>query len=165
MYALNRDKYYMVKLYKDYESIDNIENKLNYLNKMYELINKYKKSNQFKSIDQKNQRLRGALKVYNELSKRYKTEYLENINNYDPDQKRKYDYKNLKNLSSKDLFGGVDLSWINDNRLYETSKKDVYDIIRRGNRSNEIEYIANFLDNIENEYIKNKKEAQKGLDI
>ena len=81
------------------------------------------------------------------------------------DQQKKYDYKNLKNLPTKDLFGGTDLSWVNDNRLYETIKKDVYDMIRKGNRSKELESIANFLDEIDNEYIKNKEDTRKGLNI
>ena len=81
------------------------------------------------------------------------------------DQQKKYDYKNLKNLPAKDLFGGTDLSWVNDNRLYETIKKDVYDMIRKGNRSKELESIANFLDEIDNEYIKNKEDTRKGLNI
>ena len=55
--------------------------------------------------------------------------------------------------------------WVNDNRLYETIKKDVYDMIRKGNRSKELEYIANFLDEIDNEYIKNKEDTRKGLNI
>ena len=81
------------------------------------------------------------------------------------DQQKKYDYKNFKNLLARDLFGGADISWINDDRLYETIKKDVYDMIKKGNRSKEIEYTSNFLDEIDNEYIKNKKDVRKGLNI
>ena len=166
LYALNRDKYHMVKLYRDYELMgDNIDDKFNYLNKVYELINKYKNSDKLKTIDQKNQHLSAALKVYNNLSNSYKTEYFENIKNYDENQQKMYNYKNLKNLPAKDLFGGIDISWIDNNRLYEIIKKDVYDMIRKGNRSKELEYIVNFLDEIDNEYIKNKKDAQKGLKI
>ena len=73
LYALNRDKYYMVKLYKEYEIMDNnIDDKFNYLNKIYESINEYKNSDKFKNIDKKNQHLSAALKVYNDLSNRYK---------------------------------------------------------------------------------------------
>ena len=79
--------------------------------------------------------------------------------------KKKYNYENFKNLSAKDLFGGINLLWVNDNRLYEIIKKDVYDMIKKGNRSEELRYIANFLDEIDNEYIKNKEEAREGLNI
>ena len=72
----------MVKLYKNYELMDDFKNKFRFLNKIYELINGYKNSDKFKNIDQKNQRLIATLKVYNNLSDRYKTEYLENIKNY-----------------------------------------------------------------------------------
>ena len=131
LYALNRDRTKMLKIYKNYELMDDTENKFKYLDKVYELINEYKNSDKFKSIDKKNQRLGAALKVYNNLSNRYKTKYLENIKDYDENQQKKYNYKNLKNLLAKDLFGGVDLSWIGDNRLYETIKKDVYDMIKK----------------------------------
>ena len=57
------------------------------------------------------------------------------------------------------------MSWIADNGLYEIIKKDGYDMIRKGNRSEELSSIANFLDEIDNEYIKNKEDAQEGLDI
>ena len=56
-----------------------IDNKFNYLNKIHELINKYKNSDKFKTIDKKNQRLSAALKVYNNLSDRYKIEYLKTL--------------------------------------------------------------------------------------
>ena len=79
LYALNRDKYHMVKLYRDYKLMGDIENKYEYLNKIYELINEYKNSDKFKTIDQKNQRLSAALKVYNNLSDRYKIEYLKTL--------------------------------------------------------------------------------------
>ena len=65
---------------------------------------------------------------------------------------------------AKDLFS-INLSWIDDNGLYEIIKKDVYDMIRKGNRSEEFGYIVNFLDEISNEYIQNKKDARKGLNI
>ena len=69
----------MVKLYRDYELMGDIDNKFNYLNKIHELINKYKNSDKFETIDKKNQRLSAALKVYNNLSDRYKIEYLKTL--------------------------------------------------------------------------------------
>ena len=40
LYALNRDKYQMAEIYKNYELMgDNVDDKFNYLNKIYELIN------------------------------------------------------------------------------------------------------------------------------
>ena len=89
LYALNRDKTKMLKIYKKYELMDNIENKFKYLDKVYELINEYKNSGKFKSIDQKNHRLGAALKVYNNLLDRDKTEHLENIKDYDENQQKK----------------------------------------------------------------------------
>ena len=133
----------MVKLYKNYELMDDFENKFRYLNKIYELINEYKNSDKFKNIDQKSQLLIAALKVYINLSDRYKTEYLENIKNYGTEQQKKYDNKNLKNLLVKDLLS-INLSWIDDNRLYEIIRKDVYDMLKKGNMSQELSYIAHF---------------------
>ena len=64
----------------------------------------------------------------------------------------------------KDLLS-INLSWIDDNRLYEIIRKDVYDMLKKGNMSHELSYIAHFKDDIENEYIKNKKKAWEKLNV
>ena len=163
-YALNRDRHQMVKLYKNYELMDDIENKFKFLDKVYELINEYKNSDKFESIDKKNQCLSAALKVYNNILNRYKIEYLENIEDYDKEQKIKYDYKNLKDLSAKDLFS-VDLSWIDDNELFKNIKEEVFDRYKKDNKSPEPLSIVNYLDMIDNEYIKDRADTQKEITI
>ena len=51
--------------------------------------------------------------------------------------------------------GPIDLSWMNDPRLYEEISQDVFARYKKGKDSFELFTIQTFLDNINDEYIKN----------
>ena len=55
--------------------------------------------------------------------------------------------------------GSIDLSWMHDPVLYEEISQDVFSRCNKDKYSNELESIQTFLDNINEEYIKNKKDA------
>ena len=57
--------------------------------------------------------------------------------------------------------GSIDLSWMNDPELYEEISQDVFALYNKDKDSNELLSIQSFLDNINDEYIKNKKDAWK----
>ena len=76
--------------------------------------------------------------------------------------KKNYDYKNLNNILLGEIFD-LNLSWINDYKLYQNVRQDVFDMYKKDKESPELLSIANCLDNIANEYIKNKKDARKEL--
>ena len=53
----------------------------------------------------------------------------------------------------------IDLSWMYNPHLYDEINQDVFARYNKDKHSNELESIQTFLDNITNEYIKNKKDA------
>ena len=53
--------------------------------------------------------------------------------------------------------GSIDLSWMNDPVLYDEISQDVFSKYNKNKDSNELLSIQSFLDNINEEYIKNKK--------
>ena len=55
--------------------------------------------------------------------------------------------------------GSIDLSWMNDPKLYEEISQDVFARYNKDKDSFELLSIQTFLDNINNEYVKNKKDA------
>ena len=55
----------------------------------------------------------------------------------------------------------IDVTWINDPKLFNKINKDVTDRYLKDKKSSELSYIQSFLDDINNEYIKNKKDAFK----
>ena len=55
--------------------------------------------------------------------------------------------------------GSIDLSWMHDPVLYDEISQDVFSKYNKDKYSNELESIQTFLDNINEEYIKNKKDA------
>ena len=57
--------------------------------------------------------------------------------------------------------GSIDLSWMHDPELYEEISQDVFARYNKDKYSLELLSIQNFLDNMNNEYIKNKKDAWK----
>ena len=73
---------------------------------------------------------------------------------------KKYDYKNFNDLTDDKIFN-TDLSWMYNLQLYDEISQDVFARYNKDNNSNELLSIQNFLDNITNEYIKNKKDAWK----
>ena len=55
--------------------------------------------------------------------------------------------------------GSIDLSWMHDPELYEEISQDVFGRYNKDKDSNELLSIQSILDNINDEYIKNKKDA------
>ena len=72
--------------------------------------------------------------------------------------KKKYDYKNFNDLADDKIFD-IDLSWMYNPQLYDEISQNVFTRYNKDKHSNELGSIQNFLDNITNEYIKNKKDA------
>ena len=152
-------------MYKNYSLLSSIKDKFSFINKFYDKIKDFKNSGVLNdNIDKKNRVLNVTLTTYKNLLNAYKSEYLENIENYDKELQEKYDYKNLKYILAKDLLN-LNLSCINDNKLYQNVREDVFDRYKKDNKSPELLSIANFLDKIDNEYIKNKKDAREELNI
>ena len=71
---------------------------------------------------------------------------------------KKYDYKNFNDLTHDKIFN-IDLSWMYNPQLYDKFSLDVVARYHKDKHSNELLSIQTFLDNITNEYIKNKKDA------
>ena len=71
---------------------------------------------------------------------------------------KKYDYKNLNDLTDDKNFS-IDLSWMYNPKLYDEISQYVSYTYNKDKNSNELKSIQTFLDNITNEYIKNKKDA------
>ena len=97
-------------------------------------------------------------KVYNNLLDRYKNEYFEQYKQYNEEWKKKYDYKNFNDLTDDKIFI-IDLSWMYNLQLYDKISQEVVARYNKDKHSNELLSIQTFLDNITNEYIKNKKDA------
>ena len=72
----------------------------------------------------------------------------------------KNDYKNFNDLTDDKIFN-IDLSWMYNPQLYDEISQDVFARYNKDNNSNELLSIQNCLENITNEYIKNKKDAWK----
>ena len=122
----------------------------------------YKKIENFKNDDNilGDNILNNTSKVYNNLLDRYKDEYFEKYKQYNEEWKKKYDYQNFNDLTDDKIFN-IDLSWMNNPQLYDEFSQDVVARYNKDKDSNELLFIQNFLDNITNEYIKNKKDAWK----
>ena len=101
-------------------------------------------------------------KVYNNLLDRYKDEYFEQYKQYKEEWEKKYDYKNFNDLADDKIFN-TNLSWMYNPQLYDEISQDVFARYNKDKYSNELLSIQNFLDNITNEYIKNKKDARKKI--
>ena len=59
------------------------------------------------------------------------------------------------------LTGSVDLSWMNNLQLYRQIAPEVFDRYDRDKDSFELFTLRTFIDNINNERVKNKKDAQE----
>ena len=109
-------------------------------------------------INKRTHILNNTSKVYNNLLDRYKDEYFEQYKKYNEESKKKYDYKNFNDLTVDKIFN-INLSWMYNPQLYDKISQDVVARYNKDKHSNELLSIQNFLDNITNEYIKNKKDA------
>ena len=67
---------------------------------------------------------------------------------------KKYDYKNCNYLTDDKIFN-IDLSWMYNPQLYDMISQDVFYRYNKDKHSFELFSIQNFLDNINNEHIKN----------
>ena len=94
------------------------------------------------------------------MLKRYRDEYFEKYKQYNEEWKKKYDYKNFNDLTDDNIFN-IDLSWMHNPQLYDKIRQDVADRYNKDKKSKELKSIQTFLDNIDNEHIKNKKDALK----
>ena len=70
--------------------------------------------------------------------------------------------KTYKKSSTKKKI--IDISWIDDPRLFNEINNDVTNIYREDKNSTELLSIQKFLDDINNEDIKDKKDARKKLE-
>ena len=93
---------------------------------------------------------------------RYKNEYFEQYKQYKENWEKNYDYKNFNDLTDDQVFN-IDLPWMHNLKLYDEISQDVLARYNKDRRSNELESIQTFLDNMTNEHIKNKKDALKEL--
>ena len=73
-------------------------------------------------------------------------------------EKKKYDYKTFNDLTDDKIFN-IDLSWMYNPQLYDEISQNVFARYNKDKDSNELLSIQSFLDNINEEYIKNKKDA------
>ena len=71
---------------------------------------------------------------------------------------KKYDYKNFNDLTGDKIFN-IDLSWMYNPQRHDEISQYVFARYNKDKHSNELLSIQNFLDNIINEYIKNKKDV------
>ena len=71
---------------------------------------------------------------------------------------KKYDYKNFNDLTDDKIFN-INLSCLYNPQLYDEISQDVVSKYKKDKHSNELPSIQNFLDNITNEYIKNKEDS------
>ena len=125
-YLLNKDRFQIQKLYNIYGSLSSIKDKFLFINNFYDKIKDFKNRDVLEdNTDKKNRILSAALMTYKNLLSNYRSEYLENIEDYDKKQKENYDYKNLKDILAEDLLN-LNLSWINDNKLYQNVRQDVF---------------------------------------
>ena len=130
------------------------------INEFYKKIENFKNDDDILS-DNFNKRtcvLNNTSKAYNNLLDRYKDEYLEKYKQYNEEWKKKYDYKNFNDLTDGKIFN-INLSWMYNPQLYDEISQDVVATYNKDKHSNELLSIQTFLNNITNEYIKNKKDA------
>ena len=157
---LYKDKIDTRRFYEVCNKLESLEGKIFMISEFYKKIKKLKNddNNLSDDINKKARVLNSTKKVYNNLLDRYKDEYFEQYKQHNEKWKEKYDYKNFNDLTDDQIFN-IDLSWMYNPQLHDEISQDVSDKYNKNKRSNELESIQTFLDNITNEYIKNKKDA------
>ena len=68
---------------------------------------------------------------------------------------------NNDNGDDNDETGSIDLSWMNDLQLYRQIASEVFTRYNRDKNSLELFTLRTFVDNINNERVKNKKDARE----
>ena len=161
-YLLNKDKFDMRRFYEAYNKLKSPEEKFFMINEFYKKIENFKNDDNILSddINKRARILNNTSKVYNNLLDRYKNEYFEQYKQYE--WKKKYDYKNFNDVTDDKIFN-INLSCIYNPQLYDEISQDVAARYNKDKHFNELLSIQTFLDNITNEYIKNKKDALEEL--
>ena len=159
-YRLNKNKFDTRRFYEAYNKLESFEEKFFMINEFYKKIENFKNNDNILSddINKKTRILNNTSKVYNNLLGRYKDEYFEKYKQYNEEWEKNYDYKNFNDLTDDKIFN-IDLSWMYNPKLYDEISQDVLARYSKNRRSNELESIQTFLDNITSDYIKNKKDA------
>ena len=159
-YRLNKDKIDTQRFYEACNKLESLEEKSFMINEFYKKIKNFKNDDNILSddINKKTRVLNNTSRVYNNLLKRYKDEYFEKYKQHNEEWGKKYDYKNFNDLTDDKIFN-IDLSWMYNPQLYDEISQDVADRYNKDKKSNKLKSIQTFLDNISNEYIKNKKDA------
>ena len=158
-YLLNKDKIDRRRFYEAYNKLKSLEEKFFMINEFYKKIENFKNDDDILSddVNKRTRVLNNTSKAYKNLLDRYKDKYLEKYKQYNEEWKKKYDYKNFNDLTDDKIFN-INPSWIYNPQLYDEISQDVARYNKDKN-SNELLSIQTFLDNITNEYIKNKKFA------
>ena len=159
-YHLNKDIFDMRRFYEAYNKLESLEEKFVMINEFYKKIKNFKNNDNILSedINKKTHILNNTSKVYNNFLDRYKDEYFEHYKQYNEEWKKKYDYINFIDLIDDKIFN-INLSWMYNVQLYDEISQDVFARYNKDKNSNELLSVQSFLDNITNEYIKNKKDA------
>ena len=159
-YCINKDKIDTQRFYEEYNKLGSLEENFFMINEFYKKMEIFKNDDNILSADiiKKTRVLNNTSRVYNNLLKRYKDEYFEKYKQYNEEWEKKYDYKNITDLTDDKNFN-IDLSWTYNPELYDEISHDVIDRYNKNKKSNELKSIQTFLDNVTNEYIKNKKDA------
>ena len=159
-YRLNKDIFDMGRFYEAYNKLESLEEKFFMINEFYKKIESFKNDDNILSddINKKTRILNNTSKVYNNFLGRDKDEYFEHYKQYNEEWKKKYDYNNFNDLTD-DKISNIDLSWMYNAQLHDEISEDVVDRYNKDKNSNELKSIQTFLDNMTNEYIKNKKDT------
>ena len=145
---------YANKFNNDYEKIDNayINRKIKYI----DIVNKLNKVNKGIKIYEKNHEYYNKPNIKDQINNSKKVaKGLEKII---------AGIDNNKIPIGRDPIaepGSIDLSWMHDPELYEQISQDVFARYNKDKDSNELLSIQSFLDNMNNEYTKNRKDAWK----
>ena len=128
---------------------NDINNQLDEVNEGIEVYEKNKES--YKNSSNIKDQVNNSKKFAEGLEK--------NIDIIKNDKLRKIDSSNGSNSSTGSDF--IDLSWINDLENYKEISKDIIDRYNKDQYSNELLSLNSFIDNINDGYIKDKKDARK----
>ena len=159
-YRLSKDKIDTQRLYEACNKLESLKEKFFMINEFYKKIKNFKDDDNILSddINKKIRVLNNTSRVYNNLLKRYQDEYFGKYKQHNEEWEKKYDYKNFNDLTDDKIFN-IDLSWMHNPQLHDEISQDVADRYNKDKKSNKLKSIQTFLDNISNEYIKNKKDA------